>query len=89
MKALFELLNQYSIKEELIAPLRAKIEQVWRDINAAPYEMEAAYKRQLVIIEAKIENIEVSYYVNKEMTKEIFDNSIPNTPMNAQKLLRN
>lgn len=72
-----ELLNQYSVKEEFIAPLRAKMEQVWRDINAASYEMEAAYRKQLVVIEAKIENIEESYYVNKEMTKETFDKFYP------------
>ncbi len=71
------LLNQYSIKEEFIAPLRTKMEQVWRDINAASYELEAAYKKQLAVIEAKIENIEESYYVNKEMTKETFDKFYP------------
>jgi site-specific DNA recombinase len=49
------------------------MKQVWRDINAASYEMDAAYKKQLVVIEAKIENIEEGYYVNKDMTKETFD----------------
>jgi site-specific DNA recombinase len=72
-----ELLNRYCIKAQLIAPLRARMEQIWKDINVESYELEQAYKKQLASIEGKIENIEESYYVMKEMTKETFDKFYP------------
>ncbi len=72
-----ELLNRYAVKEELIAPLMARMQLVWNDINRENVELEAAYRKQLSAVEEKLENIEEGYYVTKEMGREQFDKYYP------------
>ncbi len=68
-----ELLSNYSIKEHLTVPLIEKMKLLWKVINKDAVESEKALRKQLTEIEKKIENIEEGYYVNKEMSKEIFE----------------
>ena len=78
MHTLFgELLNRYVVKEELIAPFLERAIIVWNDINKENVELEAAYKKQLSVVEEKLENIEESYYVTKDMGQEQFNKYYP------------
>jgi site-specific DNA recombinase len=72
-KMFMELLDRYNVKEELKEPLLRKMEQKWIEINKESYEMEQNYKKQLSEVNGKIENIEESYYVTKDMNKETYD----------------
>ncbi len=72
-KMFMRLLEGYNIKEELKAPLLKKMESVWNEINKESFELEQNYKQQLSEVEKKIENIEESYYVVKDMNKATYD----------------
>lgn len=72
-KTFVEFLSDYNIKEELKAPLLKKMEAVWKDINKESYELEHNYKKQLSAVKAKIEDIEESYYIKKDMNRETYD----------------
>ncbi len=72
-KMFMKLLEDYNIKEELKAPLIKKMESVWNEINKESVELEQSYKQQLSEIDKKIENIEESYYVTKDMNKVTYD----------------
>lgn len=68
-----ELLSNYSIKEHLTTPLMEKMKLLWKVINKDAVESEKELKKRLIDIENKIENVEEGYYVNKDMSKEIFE----------------
>ena len=46
---------------------------IWKDIDKEREELEGAYKKQLAELEKKIEGIEESYFVNKEMSRETYE----------------
>ena len=71
-----ELLNNYCIQPHLIAPMQRKMELLWKHINKDTFEAENGLKKQLGEIDQKIENIEEGYYVNKEMSRELYDKFI-------------
>ncbi len=74
LNALFiKLLDDYSLKPELKAPLIAMTGNIWKDIDKERDELEGAYKKQLAEVEKKIEGIEESYFVNKEMSRETYE----------------
>lgn len=74
MHAMFiELLEGYSIQEHLKAPLLKKLESKWMEINKESYELEESYRKQQAELKTKIENIEESYFVTKEMNKVTYD----------------
>ena len=68
-----ELLNTYQVAEALKAALYEKMEYKWQEINKESLELEHSFKKQLVEVSGKIENIEESYYVTKDMNKETYD----------------
>lgn len=72
-KKFIALLNDYNIKEELKEPLFRKMEAVWQDINKESFELEQSYKKQLSEVNAKLEDIEESYYIKKDMSRETYD----------------
>ncbi len=72
-KTFVEFLCDYNIKEELKAPLLKKMEAVWKDINKESYELEHNYRKQFSAVKAKIEDIEESYYIKKDMNRETYD----------------
>jgi site-specific DNA recombinase len=72
-KIFVEFLSGYNIKEELKEPLLRKMEAVWNDINKECYEVEQNYKKQLSVVNGKIEDIEESYYIKKDMNRETYD----------------
>ncbi len=67
------LLEDYHIKEELTAPLFAHFEDEWQQINKEGFELDKSYRKQLAEVESKIEGIEESYYVSKDMNRETYD----------------
>jgi site-specific DNA recombinase len=78
MHSLFgELLSRYSLEERLKAPLMERAELKWYQVNKDNIEREAAYRKQLVELDEKIENVEEGYFVTKEMGKETFDKFYP------------
>ncbi len=68
-----ELLDSYKVTDTLKAPLYKKMESKWKEINKESFDLEQSYKKQLVEVNGKIENIEESYYVTKDMNKETYD----------------
>ena len=46
---------------------------MWNEINKESIELEQNYKQQLSEVDKKIENIEESYFVAKDMNKETYD----------------
>lgn len=68
-----ELLDSYKVADALKAPLYIKMESKWKEINKESFELEQSYKKQLAEVNGKIENIEESYYVTKDMNKETYD----------------
>ena len=72
-KKFIALLNDYNVKEELKEPLFKKMEAVWKDINKESFELEQSYKKQLSEVNAKLEDIEESYYIKKDMSRETYD----------------
>ncbi len=68
-----DLLGQYTVTEKAIPVLQAKLEDVYEQNNRESKETELALQQQLKEIARKLENIEYSYYVDKDMTKEIFE----------------
>jgi site-specific DNA recombinase len=68
-----DLLGNYTIGEEYKAPLLEEMKSIWQDINKETVELEKSYNNQLIELDRKIENIEESYYVTKEMPKQVFD----------------
>lgn len=74
MHRLFEnLLEGYSLKEHLRAPLQYQMEAVYEELNREGREQQAAYKAQLAEVEKKLDAIEEKYYVTGEMAKETFE----------------
>ncbi len=74
MHRMFEsLLDGYSLKEHLRAPLQYQMEAVYEELNKEGKEQEAAYKAQLAEVEKKLDAIEEKYYVTGEMARETFD----------------
>lgn len=74
MHRLFEeLLGQYRLKPELTDLVRQQMAIIWMDINKETVEQQKAYREQLAGIEKKMETLEERYYVNGEMSREIFD----------------
>jgi site-specific DNA recombinase len=72
-KKFIALLNDYNVKEELKDPLLKKMEAVWQDINKESFELEQSYKKQLSEVNTKLEDIEESYYIKKDMSRETYD----------------
>lgn len=72
-KQFMDLLAQYHLREEFKAPVLAMIESVWTDINMERFELEKGYQKQLTDLEEKIESIEESYFINKEMAKVTYE----------------
>lgn len=72
-KQFIGLMEQYCIRTELKAPLLAMMESVWMDINKERIQLEKEYKKQLAALEEKLESIEESYFINKEMSKETYE----------------
>ena len=72
-----ELLNRYTVKEELKEPTLERVEVRWYEINKENIELEVVYKKQLAAIEERIENVEESYYVTKDMSRELYDKYYP------------
>lgn len=68
-----ELLNQYTIKETAIPVLQAKLESIYYQQRKGDAEMTDTLQQQLTAVNKKIENIEYSYYVDRDMTREIFE----------------
>lgn len=68
-----ELLEQYCLKPELYDLVRRQMAIIWKDINKETVEQQKAYREQLAGIEKKMETLEERYYVNREMSREIFD----------------
>ena len=68
-----DFLADYHIKPELKAPLLKLIKEQWVAINKDNVELEQDFKKQLTCVASKLENIEESYYVMKEMDKNTFD----------------
>ena len=68
-----ELLDSYKVTDTLKAPLYKKMESKWKEINKESFDLEQSYKKQLVEVNGKIENIEESYYVTKDMNKDTYD----------------
>jgi hypothetical protein len=62
-----ELLSRYNLKEGFKEVLIQRLEVKWQEKNKENIELEASYRQQLKELESKIENIEESYYVTKEM----------------------
>lgn len=72
-----ELLDRYSMSENLKTPLLELAEVRWYEINKENIEREASYRKLLNELDEKIENIEEGYFVTKEMAKETFDKFFP------------
>ncbi len=68
-----QLLSQYSIRPQLIDPIMAKMRLLWKEINKDAIANEAGLKKQISEVEKKMENLEEGYYVNREMSRELFD----------------
>lgn len=70
MHSLFiELLEGFSTRENLKEPLLKKLESKWKEINKESGELEQSYKKRHLELKNKMENIEESYFVTKEMNK--------------------
>ena len=68
-----ELLDGLSIKSNLIEPLKVQMSLLWKELNKENESDLRSYKLQLAEVEKKLESIEERFYVNNEMTKEIFE----------------
>lgn len=67
------LIDSYSIRQHLIAPAKAKLAILWKQINKDVIAAEAGLKKQITEVEKKMENLEEGYYVNREMSREVFE----------------
>ena len=67
-----DYMNQYSLKPELIEPLKHEIIEVWNEINKDNVELEQNYKVQLLDVTKRLDKIEEKHYVLEEMNKETF-----------------
>lgn len=68
-----DLLESLCLKTELIAPLRAQLNLIWQDLNKENENDLRDYKTQLIEVERKLETIEEKYYLNNEMSKDVFE----------------
>lgn len=67
------LLENLCVKSELIEPLKAQLNLIWKDLNKENEKDLKDYKKQLIEVEKKLETIEEKYYLNNEMSKDIFE----------------
>lgn len=68
-----DLLSRYTVSEKAIPVLQTKLEDIYEQNSSEGKQTEQALMQQLKDIGQKLENIEFSYYVEKDMTKEIFE----------------
>ena len=67
------MLENFCIKTELIEPLKAHLSLIWKDLNKEKERDFKNYKAQLNELEKKLETIEEKYYLNNEMSKDVFE----------------
>ncbi len=72
-KKFSDMLENFCIKTELIEPLKAQLSLIWKDLNKEKERDFKNYKAQLNELEKKLETIEEKYYLNNEMSKDVFE----------------
>ncbi len=68
-----ELLGQYQIKECLIEPLVSQMEHDYHESTKDAAEREISLNKRIEEVNTGLQNLEEKYYVNSEMTREVFD----------------
>lgn len=68
-----DLLNRYTVKETAIPVLQATLETIYKQSTKESRDTAEVLQQQLEAVKRKIGNIEYSYYVDKDMTREIFE----------------
>jgi site-specific DNA recombinase len=72
-KLFTHLLESYAVKKDMIAPLQYQLEYIFKAQNKEDVEQEKILKLQAIDIQKKIDSIEESYFIKKDMPRETYD----------------
>ena len=67
------LLDNYTIKPEVISPVQYQLEYLYQQQNKESVEQELTLKKSLTQVQKNIDNIEETYFIKKEMPRETYD----------------
>jgi site-specific DNA recombinase len=81
------IIGQYTLKENLVKPLKFHLEYTFAEITKNYDDMEKVLKTKLTEVSKKLELIEDKFFVLGEMTQETYQKFQPKYKMEQQQLL--